>query len=196
MYKPPPYISPPLYKPIKNCLRKYTSPGLIVGGLRYLISTIISLFALAIVYCEPAFPLHPQHSFRAKEPITINCSTASTRATVRAAQAWAWGRGWTYKYLSLFLSSIKSESPARFIIHILLVVRECSSLPGLINFLAHFAPFVHKSTYDSDVSLKSSQKLGKSGNMKNQGTLLMSLIQIYVAHVLYINSHTLSSIHN
>ena len=164
---------------------------------RFTVSNFYHNFTLpAIVYCEPAFPLHPQHSFRAKEPITINCLTASTRATARAAQAWAWGRGWTYKYLSLFLSSIKSKSPARFIIHILLVVRECSSLPGLINFLAHFAPFVHKSTYDSDVSLKSSQKLGKSGNMKNQGTLLMSLIQIYVAHVLYINSHTLSSIHN
>ena len=32
---PPPYISPPLYKPIKNRLRKYISPGLIVEGLRY-----------------------------------------------------------------------------------------------------------------------------------------------------------------
>ena len=32
----PPYIiPPPLYKPIKNRLRKYISPGLIVGGLRY-----------------------------------------------------------------------------------------------------------------------------------------------------------------
>ena len=31
----PPYISPPLYKPIKNRLRKYISTGLIVGGLRY-----------------------------------------------------------------------------------------------------------------------------------------------------------------
>jgi hypothetical protein len=30
------YISPPLYKPIKNRLRKYISPGLIVGGLRYI----------------------------------------------------------------------------------------------------------------------------------------------------------------
>ena len=31
VYKPP----PPLYKPIKNRLRKYISPGLIVGGLWY-----------------------------------------------------------------------------------------------------------------------------------------------------------------
>jgi hypothetical protein len=29
------YNPPPLYKPIKNRLRKYISPGLIVGGLRY-----------------------------------------------------------------------------------------------------------------------------------------------------------------
>ena len=35
LYKPPLY-KPPLYKPIKNRLRKYISPGLIVGGLRYL----------------------------------------------------------------------------------------------------------------------------------------------------------------
>ena len=36
MYKPPPpYISPPLYKPIKNRLQNNISPGLIVGGLRY-----------------------------------------------------------------------------------------------------------------------------------------------------------------
>jgi hypothetical protein len=34
MYKPPPYISPPLYNHIKNRLRKYISPGLIVGGFR------------------------------------------------------------------------------------------------------------------------------------------------------------------
>jgi hypothetical protein len=32
---PPVYKPPPLYKPIKNHLRKYISPGLIVGGLRY-----------------------------------------------------------------------------------------------------------------------------------------------------------------
>ena len=31
----PPYISPPLYKPTENRLRKYISPGLIVGGLQY-----------------------------------------------------------------------------------------------------------------------------------------------------------------
>jgi hypothetical protein len=32
----PPYVTPPpLYKPIKNPLRKYISPGLIVGGLRF-----------------------------------------------------------------------------------------------------------------------------------------------------------------
>ena len=33
-----PCISPPLYKPIKNRLRKYISPVLIVGGLRYCIT--------------------------------------------------------------------------------------------------------------------------------------------------------------
>ena len=31
---PPVCKPPPLYKPIKNRLRKYISPGLIVGGLR------------------------------------------------------------------------------------------------------------------------------------------------------------------
>ena len=37
IYKPPPpCISPPLYKPIKNRLRKCISPGLIVGGLWYI----------------------------------------------------------------------------------------------------------------------------------------------------------------
>jgi hypothetical protein len=34
----PPVYKPSLYNPIKNRLRKYISPGLIVGGLRYLIS--------------------------------------------------------------------------------------------------------------------------------------------------------------
>jgi hypothetical protein len=37
---PPPYISPPLYKPIKNRLRKYISPGLIVGGLHFTVYNI------------------------------------------------------------------------------------------------------------------------------------------------------------
>jgi hypothetical protein len=32
---PPSITPPPLYKPIRNPLRKYISPGLIVGGLRY-----------------------------------------------------------------------------------------------------------------------------------------------------------------
>jgi hypothetical protein len=38
VYKPPP---PPLYNPIKNRLRKYISPGLIVGGLRYSITLCV-----------------------------------------------------------------------------------------------------------------------------------------------------------
>ena len=37
-----PYIPPPpLYNPIKNRLRKYISPGLIVGGLRYSITLCV-----------------------------------------------------------------------------------------------------------------------------------------------------------
>ena len=32
---PPPYISLPMYKPTKKCLRTNISPGLIFGGLRY-----------------------------------------------------------------------------------------------------------------------------------------------------------------
>ena len=42
-----PYISPPppLYKLIKNHLRKYISPGLIVGGLRYCNSRLARLHA-------------------------------------------------------------------------------------------------------------------------------------------------------
>ena len=36
----PPYISPPMYKPSKKCLRTNISPGLIIGGLRYSPDTI------------------------------------------------------------------------------------------------------------------------------------------------------------
>ena len=52
--KPPP---PPLYKPIKNRLRKYISPGLIVGGLRYCTTHLHPLFSFAIVSTE--FIVHP-----------------------------------------------------------------------------------------------------------------------------------------
>ena len=34
-----PYISPPMYKPTKKCLRTNISPGLIFGGLRYYLLT-------------------------------------------------------------------------------------------------------------------------------------------------------------
>ena len=58
---PPPVYKPPLYKPIKNRLRKYISPGLIVGGLRYSLIkltrdlcvsliTIYIFFAVSITY--------------------------------------------------------------------------------------------------------------------------------------------------
>jgi hypothetical protein len=48
MYNPPVYKPPPLYKPIKNRLRKYISPGLIVGGLRYIEIITVSVWLVSV----------------------------------------------------------------------------------------------------------------------------------------------------
>ena len=70
MYKPP----PPLYKPIKNRLRKYISPGLIVGGLWYVgihnkMTTIYNILLVCggVNYsgeyvCDVTLSMHPHRA--------------------------------------------------------------------------------------------------------------------------------------
>ena len=58
----PPYISLPLYKPIKKRLRKYVSPGLIVGGLRYLIANLLNFCPINSNQLPPGSPQEPTPS--------------------------------------------------------------------------------------------------------------------------------------
>ena len=59
-----PSISPPVYKPIKNRLRKYISPGLIVGGLRYQTNNAATAALLQIInsiYFEYRSPIRSDY---------------------------------------------------------------------------------------------------------------------------------------